>query len=97
MVGARRRDVERHSRRGDLDVACEIPVEHLVHPIVRVGNVAVERHGHDRDYLAHRAAPLPAVALAWPSASGSVSDAAAAPKSSVTCPLPPRFGLPWRL
>jgi hypothetical protein len=30
-----------------------VPLEHLGHAIVEVGDVTVERHGHDRDNLRH--------------------------------------------
>ena len=62
MFGTRRRDVKREvrcrDRHGDLDVAREVPVEHFVDPVVRVGDVSVERHRHEGDHLGHGAAPF---------------------------------------
>ena len=61
VVGARRRDAERHpgspARCGDLDLAREVPVENLGDPVVRVSDVPVERHRHECDHLGHAAAP----------------------------------------
>ena len=38
----------------DSDVArVDVPVEHFGYPIVEVGDLAVERHGHDCDKLRH--------------------------------------------
>jgi hypothetical protein len=38
----------------DFDVArADIPVEYFGHAVVAVGDVAVERHGHDCDKLRH--------------------------------------------
>ena len=72
--------VERHSRFaarcGDLDVAREVPVENLGDPVVRVGDVPVERHRHQCDNLAH-----PLVLLR--SCSAFLRDSAGMPKSSV--------------
>jgi hypothetical protein len=43
----------------DFDVARgEVPVEHFGHAIVEVGDVAVERHGHDCDNLRHCDVPF---------------------------------------
>src|SRR6266545_3032499 len=55
VLGARLGHLERHGVRSssvDFDVPRgEVPVEHLGHAIVEIGNVAVERHGHDCDNL----------------------------------------------
>jgi len=57
VLGARPGHLERHGVRPsgvDFDVARgEVPVEHFGHTIVEVGDVAVERHGHDCDNLRH--------------------------------------------
>src|SRR4029453_3599046 len=61
VVGARRRDMERHAgcraRCGDLDVAREVPIENFGDPVVRVGDVPGERHRHDCAHLGHGSAP----------------------------------------
>src|SRR6058998_3353241 len=57
VLGARPGHLERHGVRPsgvDFDVArVDVPVEHFGHAIVEVGDVAVERHGHDCDNLRH--------------------------------------------
>src|SRR3989441_7065297 len=57
VLGARLGHLERHGVRPsgvDFDVArVDVPVEHFGHAIVKVGDVAVERHGHDCDNLRH--------------------------------------------
>jgi hypothetical protein len=57
MLGARPRHLEGHGVRSsgvEFDVArVEVPVEHFGHAIVAVGDVPVERHGHDCDNLRH--------------------------------------------
>ncbi len=57
VLGARRGHLERHGVRHTgvyLDLArVDVPVEHFGHAIVEVGDVAVERHGHDCDNLRH--------------------------------------------
>jgi hypothetical protein len=57
VLRARPGHLERHGIRPagvEFDVPrVDVPVEHLGHAIVRVGDVAVERHGHDCDNLRH--------------------------------------------
>ena len=57
VLGARPGHPERHGVRPsgvDLDVPRGgVPVEHLGHAVVGVGDVAIERHGHDCDNLRH--------------------------------------------
>src|SRR5438093_6610991 len=57
VLAARPGHLERHGVRPsgvDFDVArVQVPVEHFGHTIVEVGDVAVERHGHDCDNLRH--------------------------------------------
>src|SRR5438094_2458035 len=62
VLGARPGHLERHGIRPpsvEFDVArVEVPVEHFGHAIVEVGDVAVERHGHDCDNLRQLRAPF---------------------------------------
>src|SRR5829696_865175 len=62
VVGARPGHLERHGVRPsgvEFDVPRgEVPVEHFGHAIVEVGDVAVERHGHDCDNLRHGDVPF---------------------------------------
>jgi len=62
VLGARPGHLERHGVRPsgvDFDVPRgEVPVEHFGHAIVEVGDVAVERHGHDCDNLRHCDVPF---------------------------------------
>lgn len=57
VLGARPGYLERHGIRAsgvDFDVPRgEVPVEHFGHAIVEIGDVAIERHGHDCDNLRH--------------------------------------------
>src|SRR5215203_2029111 len=57
VLGARLRHLEGHGVRPsglEFDVPRgDVPVEHLGHAIVAVGDVAVERHGHDCENLRH--------------------------------------------
>jgi hypothetical protein len=57
VLGARPGHLERHGVRTsgvDFDVPRgEVPVEHFGDAIVEVGDVAIERHGHDCDNLRH--------------------------------------------
>ena len=62
MLGARPGHLERHGVRPsgvEFDVPrVEVPVEHFGHAIVEVGDVAVERHGHECDNLRHCDVPF---------------------------------------
>ena len=62
VLGARPGHLERHGVRPsgvEFDVSRgEVPVEHFGHAIVAVGDVAVERHGHDCDKLRHCDVPF---------------------------------------
>src|SRR4029078_6504459 len=62
VLGARRGHLERHAVRPagvELDVPrFEVPVDHPGHAVVEIGDVAVERHGHDRDNLRHGDVPF---------------------------------------
>jgi hypothetical protein len=61
-LGARPGHLERHGVRPsgvEFDVPrVEVPVENFGHAIVEVGDVAVERHGHDCDNLRHCDVPF---------------------------------------
>ena len=69
VLGARPGHLERHGVRPsgvDFDVArADIPVKYFGHAVVAVGDVAVERHGHDCDKLRHCDVPFFAGALTW--------------------------------
>jgi hypothetical protein len=62
VLGARLGHLERHRVRpagADFDVSrVEVPVEYFGHAIVEVGDVAVERHGHDGDKVRHCNVPF---------------------------------------
>src|SRR5207253_10786479 len=62
VLGARPGHLERHGVRPsgvEFDAARgEVPVEHFGHAIVAVGDVAVQRHGHDCDNLRHCDVPF---------------------------------------
>jgi alkylation response protein AidB-like acyl-CoA dehydrogenase len=62
VFGTRRGHVERHRIRSSgvkVDVSgVEVPAEHIAHAIAGVGNVTVERHGHQCHQLRHGDSPL---------------------------------------
>ena len=62
VLCARPGHLERHGMRTrgvDFDVSrVEVPVEHFGHAVAPVGNVSVERHGHDRDNFRHSDVPF---------------------------------------
>lgn len=62
VLGARPRHLKRHRVRPpgvDFDFTRgEVPIEHFGHAIVEIGDVAVERHGHDCDKLRHCDVPF---------------------------------------
>ena len=62
VLGAWRGHLEGHRVRpsaAEFDVPrVEVPVEHFGHAVAPVGNVSVERHGHDRDNFRHSDVPF---------------------------------------
>src|SRR3954470_13285460 len=72
VLGTRCRHLERHGVRTsgvELDLPrVEVPVEYFGHAIVAIGDVAVERHGHDCDNLRHSDVPFEAWRLRSPRA-----------------------------